>query len=246
MSDQQKNEIVLSPVAPLMTPEQAAAAWQLFLELKKRLLSSEDYVRIGDNDITKKSGFRKIAVAFNLSDRIVEQERTERDDGSFMWRVVAEAKAPNDRTCIGVGVCDSRERKFAHVEHDVYSTAHTRAKNRAISDMVAGGIVSFEEMEVTSTSRDSEDLVSPIGNSQEPAGEDTPKRVEISYTVEGADTVFKVPYPSKDRFKEVIHTATGTYPRWDNAAKTWNIDADLVNHVLLEELEKAGLDVEVV
>ena len=32
------------------------------------------------------------------------------------------------------------------MEHDVYATAHTRAKNRAISDLVGGGEVSAEEM----------------------------------------------------------------------------------------------------
>ena len=63
---------------------------------------------------------------------------------------MAEVRAPNGRINTGVGICDSKERNFAHLEHDVYATAHTRAKSRAISDMVAGGVVSAEEMESSS------------------------------------------------------------------------------------------------
>ena len=151
MNDPGKNktrdEIVPVPVQPLVTPEQAAKAWSNFLELKQKLLDSADYQMIARKQFTKKSGFRKIAVCFNLSDRILEQERTDREDGSFTWRIVVEVEAPNGRVCAGVGICDSRERKFAHVDHDAYATCHTRAKNRAISDMVAGGIVSAEEVE---------------------------------------------------------------------------------------------------
>lgn len=144
---------------PLVTPEQAAQAWSAFLELKRKLLDDADYQMIAGKQFTKKSGFRKIAVCFNLSDRIVEQDRTDRDDSSFIWRIVVEVQAPNGRVCSGVGICDSNERKFAHVEHDVYATCHTRAKNRAISDMVAGGVVSAEEM--SSTPR--EDTPKPEG-----------------------------------------------------------------------------------
>lgn len=147
MTENESTEIVpLEPVQPLMSPEAAAQAWNVFLELKKRLLSSSDYQRIGDTKFIRKSGFRKLSVVFNLSDEIVEQEKVEREDRSFYWRIVTITTAPNGRTSTGVGICDSNERNFAHLEHDVYSTAHTRAKNRAISDMVAGGVVSAEEM----------------------------------------------------------------------------------------------------
>jgi hypothetical protein len=76
----------------------------------------------------------------------VKEERTEREDGTFFWKIEVKAYAPNGRSCVGVGACDSRERKFAHLKHDVYATAHTRAKSRAISDLVAGGAVSAEEV----------------------------------------------------------------------------------------------------
>lgn len=139
-------EIVPLPVQPLVSPDEAAKAWRLFLDLKSKLLDKDDYQRIGDTKFIRKSGFRKLSVVFNLSDEIIAQEKTVCEDETFYWRIVTKVTAPNGRTSVGVGICDSKERNFAHIEHDVYSTAHTRAKNRAISDMVAGGVVSAEEM----------------------------------------------------------------------------------------------------
>jgi hypothetical protein len=146
----ENTSIVSEIVRPLTTVEGAVKAWQNFEDLKSKLLTAEDYQTIQGKQCIKRSGFRKLAVFFGLSDRIVEQERTDREDGSFMWRIVVEVKAPQGRTSTGVGICDSKERSFAHPEHDVYATSHTRAKNRAISDMIAGGAVSAEEMEATS------------------------------------------------------------------------------------------------
>jgi len=144
------------PLRPVVTAEQGKKLWEDFLKLKDAVLTSDDIVhakvkqRDGtykDVDYINKSGFRKLAMAFDLSDRIIEQTRTDRDDHTFFWRIVVEAQANNGRTAVGVAICDSAERTFYHAEHDVYATAHTRAKNRAISDLIAGGAVSAEEME---------------------------------------------------------------------------------------------------
>lgn len=147
MSNPESALAIPEPVKPVVSAEQAKKGWEEFERLKDALLTSDDYQPIGDKKFIKRSGFRKIGVCFNLSDRIVEQVRTDREDGTFFWRIGVEVAAPNGRVVAGVGICDSAERKFAHLEHDVYATAHTRAKNRAISDMVAGGAVSAEEME---------------------------------------------------------------------------------------------------
>jgi len=141
-------ELANTVVMPLVTPEEAKAQWQKYQALKASVLDESDFQKIGAGKYTKKSGFRKIATFFGLTDKITEKERVEMKDG-FLWRFTVEAIAPNGRVSQGVGICDSRERKFAHVEHDVYATAHTRAKNRAISDLVAGGEVSAEEMSQT-------------------------------------------------------------------------------------------------
>jgi len=45
-------------------------------------------------------------------------------------------------------IASSKEKsRWAHEEHDVYALAHTRAKNRAIADLIGGGEVSAEEIE---------------------------------------------------------------------------------------------------
>ena len=167
MADREDLPVSLHPVKPLVSPEKAAEEWARFESLKAKLLTDEDYQTIVGKRYIKRSGFRKIAVYFGLSDRILEQERIDREDGSFSWRIVVEVEAPNGRISTGVGACDSRERNFAHIEHDVYAIAHTRAKSRAISDMVAGGAVSAEEMEAevgvsTELEREEPSPVKPI------------------------------------------------------------------------------------
>jgi hypothetical protein len=166
---------------PLVTPEKAAAQWQLFEALKAKLLGIEDYQSIAGRRYIKRSGFRKIAVYFGISDRIIKEERTEReDDGSFFWRIEVEAFAPNGRSCVGVGACDSRERKFAHIEHDVYATAHTRAKSRAISDLVAGGAVSAEEVEAENTPSETQETPTETQSSpQVPITKETLQRAGL-------------------------------------------------------------------
>lgn len=131
----------------------------------------DDYQVIAGKRFIKRSGFRKIAVYFGISDRVLSQERTDREDGSFTWRITVEAVAPNSRTCIGVGACDSRERKFAHIEHDVLATAHTRAKSRAISDLVAGGVVSAEEVEAPPSEPEPKPTAAPTTAAPKPEWE---------------------------------------------------------------------------
>jgi len=115
-------------------------------ELKTRLLDPKtDIVKIGGKDCIKRTGTRKMATAFIVSDRIIKDER-EMVDGIETWRFWVEARAPNGRVSIGIGSCSSNEKKNMR-EHDVYATAHTRAKSRAILDLIGVGEVSAEEME---------------------------------------------------------------------------------------------------
>ncbi|HOX41802.1 MAG TPA: hypothetical protein PK263_06495, partial [bacterium] len=65
----------------------------------------------------------------------------------FTYEITVKASTQNGRFAFGVGSCSSSERNFAHPEHDVRSTGHTRAKNRAISDLIGGGEVAAEEIE---------------------------------------------------------------------------------------------------
>jgi hypothetical protein len=131
----------------MMKTKDALAEIKAFEELKSKLLSESDYQNISGKNFIKKSGWRKLALVFNISDQIVESSRKDRPDGSFVWFFKVRAIAPNGRFTEAVGSCDSKERRFSHTEHDVYATGHTRTKSRAISDLIGAGEISAEEME---------------------------------------------------------------------------------------------------
>jgi hypothetical protein len=147
MSNIENDQSQLSIVKPSIRTQDAMADLRSFEELKSKLLTEKDYQVISGKNFIKKSGWRKLALVFNISDQIVESTRTVRENGSFVWNLRVRATAPNGRFTEAVGACDSLERKFAHPEHDVYATGHTRSKSRAISDLIGAGEISAEEMD---------------------------------------------------------------------------------------------------
>ena len=134
-------------VRPAISAQAALQAWNEFQSLKTAVLSTSDLHLIQGKSFVKKSGWRKFATFYNLTDKIVDEQKIENTDGTYTWKIKAECIAPNGRITEGVAMCNSKEKSGARQEHDCYTTAHTRAKNRAISDMIAAGEVSAEEME---------------------------------------------------------------------------------------------------
>lgn len=172
-----------SLVQPVEDIDQVVQVYQQFEEIKDKLLESEDLTKIGDNVHVNKSGWRKIATAFNLSIETTDKQRVI-EDGIVKYIVTARAVAPNGKSTTGSGLCSSSESNYmrklvdedggreeaekradnpqdvllvdgwyrelkspAEVnEHNIMATAETRAKNRAISDLVGGGEVSTEEL----------------------------------------------------------------------------------------------------
>ncbi len=139
---------------PAMSPTVAAAAMKTYQLVCRAMLTQDDYQRIGDKEFKKKSAWRKLARAFNISDEIIKEIQEPLEKGGFIWRIHVKATAPNGRASIGVGSCSTRERAFAHIDHDIYAIAHTRAKNRAIADLIGSGEVSAEELEAPKTEID--------------------------------------------------------------------------------------------
>jgi hypothetical protein len=136
-------------IRPVASADEVLAAWRQFQDVKRSLLTIEDYQDIQGRPRIEKSGWRKIAAAFGISDELLREERREVDlptSRHFVWEVTVRAIAPNGRYADAVGSCSSTERRFAHLDHDVRATAHTRGKNRAVADLVGGGEVSAEEM----------------------------------------------------------------------------------------------------
>jgi hypothetical protein len=142
-----------------------------YQELCAALLTDEDYQdfsqreKVGNSWRTvkkrfkKKSAWRKLALAFDLDVEILEVV-VDRDEAGNPIRARAKARAttPSGRHQDGDGYCSITESRFVHTdpekqaqrreraENDLPATATTRAKNRAISDLLGTGEVSAEEM----------------------------------------------------------------------------------------------------
>lgn len=140
-----------SIVRPAVNPEEAIEAWHQYEALKKAIITSEDKQTLHGRDFLKKSYWRKCATFFNLTLEIESQDRVIEDDGSITFEVVYRATAPNGRMASGDGACNSHEKKdrqgnlLDNSIHNTRGTAHTRAFNRAVSNLVGGGEVSAEE-----------------------------------------------------------------------------------------------------
>jgi hypothetical protein len=98
----------------------------------------------------KKNYWRGIATAFNLTVELKSEEHTEIGDDPT-WLVIYNATASNGRSADGDGSCSVSEKLSDNnpttTVHNVRSHAHTRAYNRAVSNLVGFGEVSAEEMQ---------------------------------------------------------------------------------------------------
>ena len=153
------------PLIEIVEPiniDRLADAFKKFEEFKRRLLSKDDSITIVGRQYLKKSAWRKWALACGISDEILSYERIppqgKDPEGGFYYRVVVRAfHKPSGRSSVGVAIASWSERKeWVHKEHDIFALAHTRAKNRAIADLVGGGEVSAEEMIPSEPPRESQ------------------------------------------------------------------------------------------
>ncbi len=132
--------------------DKAAEAFRKFDQFKKRILNANDVVDIQGKLYLKRSAWSKWALVCGISDRLLSYERVPAkgrdEENGFYYRVVWEAfHQPTGRSSVGTGIVSSKEKKnWTHEEHDIWATACTRARNRAISGLIGGGEVSAEEM----------------------------------------------------------------------------------------------------
>lgn len=105
----------------------------------------------------KKSGWRKVALAYNLAvERVGEEVERDEEGKPLRASYTARAIAPNQRAMEATGHCSFSESRFSgprgnvsKLENDMRATAETRAKNRAISDLIGMGKVSAEEVDAS-------------------------------------------------------------------------------------------------
>lgn len=148
------------PMVP-MAINQAEQAMATYQELTGRLLTSSDWQNIGkDESFVKRSGWSKLATFYGISTKIIKDEVERDEDGQIIRAtMIVRATHPNGRSEEGDGACSITEPRFASrqgrqkADHDVRGTARTRARNRAISDLIGFGKVSAEEVDpgVTAT-----------------------------------------------------------------------------------------------
>ena len=99
-------------------------------------------------DLEKKSGWQKLARAFNADTEIVDRDLLRTSTGRVReayYRI--KATLPNGRTVESDALCSRKEKgKDNASDHTIMSTAKTRATNRAIAELIGAGEVSAEEM----------------------------------------------------------------------------------------------------
>lgn len=153
---------------PTFTGPEMAKALRAYRELQKALDQGlpDALVLIEGKAFRTKSYWKAVATAFNLTVELVREERVVHGsfaDGreNFGYLVTYAARTPAGRLAIGDGACfavDKAKTRYQATdkwkelprgasEHNVRSHAHTRASNRAISNLVAFGEVSFEEID---------------------------------------------------------------------------------------------------
>ncbi|KAL6639336.1 hypothetical protein ACP70R_023066 [Stipagrostis hirtigluma subsp. patula] len=130
-----------SPIAAAadgcLLPSLSVANFRKYQEVALSILDKSDYTSISGNPYIKKSGWRKISCFFNISfeikDRSIEFDESRNvNRAEFLVR----ASMLGGRFSDGWGSCDRREKRFNKPNHDIPSTAETRAKNKACQDLL--------------------------------------------------------------------------------------------------------------
>lgn len=160
--EENPQETGLSNVNRPRTLEEAIEDWETYLKICDRILDDSDYqefeVKEKKNEdgekvkvkkrFRKKSGWQKLARAFNANTQIVDRELQRTSTGRVReayYRI--KATLPNGRTVESDALCSRKEKgKENASDHTIMSTAKTRATNRAIAELIGAGEVSAEEM----------------------------------------------------------------------------------------------------
>lgn len=123
-------------------------------ELLSALLDPKtDLVVRNKHAYKKKSYWRKLAIAASVSIRKIEEWKETDRGGTLTYFFTVRASLPSGQFTDGTGACSRNEQNFhgrpsVRSIHETRATAETRAKNRAISDLLAFGEVSAEEISV--------------------------------------------------------------------------------------------------
>jgi len=129
--------------APLVSVGDASAAFDHYQNLINALIKQSDMVKIQGRLVAKKSGINKLSRFFGISVEVIK-EKQEMYPGPkggtvFIAKTWAKAIAPNGQFRVAGAACSSSERRFNHVYADVMGVSETRAKKRAVEELIGMG-----------------------------------------------------------------------------------------------------------
>jgi hypothetical protein len=142
-----------SPLAiPIVTPDEARRAMQLYLELCESVLTPDDYQEFEQWDsnsrkkvkkrFKKKSAVKKLQTFYNLTVEIVREVKDELPDNHYAFRVTARATSPSGKYAESSAACTSLEERFDinrkpnEVNKD-FEYRKKKAASRAYHDILA-------------------------------------------------------------------------------------------------------------
>jgi len=135
-------------IRAVMQPDALAASIEDYRRIQTILdqQNPEFIVEISGRKHRTKGYWNAVALAFGLSVEMAEEERVvSGPDWGFL--VTYRATAPNGSSRSGDGACATTEKRGPmKTVHNVRAHAHTRAQNRAISNLVGFGEVSADEI----------------------------------------------------------------------------------------------------
>ena len=248
----EENTTALTPV----DVEGAVEFFHHYENLTKKLLTPDDYQKTGKKSFKKKSAWRKYATAFNISDEIVNEDIIRDDNYRIISaKYVVKAIASNGRFGYGVASCsifdkikatDTTEpspfelrKRFNNAENDVIATAHTRAKSRAISDIIGTGEVSAEEIDSVNENNGTKRPV----RRPKPTPKKSPKKAPKKSEVMDGEIVEPSDVPKTQSLKELCGENQNIKEVVEKLREdpTITINKDAVIDGLLNKVEKGNL-----
>jgi hypothetical protein len=127
-------------IKPIANLEEIVDAFKKYQQLKTELQAEGDIFIIKNKECSTRVFDDKLSKFFGISVDIIRTVREEnKSTGELVWYVWAKAISPHGQFKVAGGACSSKERNFAHIPHDIIATAETRAKKRAIEELVGFG-----------------------------------------------------------------------------------------------------------
>jgi len=123
-------------VEPVEDIDRVVELYTNFDDIKNRLLTGADTTEISNNIHVNKSGWRKIATAFNLSSETISIT-TWVEDGVVKARVMSRVTAPNGKVSTKSGMCASNESNhMERLEGSIKQNHDTKGWSPADPDVV--------------------------------------------------------------------------------------------------------------